>query len=300
MDEGMNNEDYWVLKVENIPSHLEEEVSACFFSIGAIGVHEDLFFEQKTRGYLPEVVDTETRSILVYFESVPAENDIVEVQKEFPEIAIQKSREAGKDWLAEWKKGWEPFLLTLPYWVVPSWHRATFSEPGAECIYIDPGMAFGTGTHATTQLAAHLVCESVRSQKITKSVDVGTGSGILALLLEKEGVQQIEAFDIDAEAERVFNENLELNGCHRAHWNPRWDKEGPYDFIVANIIDGVLIDLAPLFRKNLTVGGRIVFSGVLLEREKEFLKEIGRDWELEMEERLIGDEWLGYLFVRKA
>src|SRR5690606_13567455 len=112
-------------------------------------------------------------------------------------------------------------------------------------LYIDPGMAFGTGTHETTRIAAELMVDAIQSENVSSVLDVGTGTGILAMIAAKSGARAIDAIDIDPESERVANENFARNGCAeiRASTTPLETIQKQYQMVVANIIDGVLIRL---------------------------------------------------------
>src|SRR5690606_30883697 len=119
-----------------------------------------------------QVVIPGSRALDIYFAERPAREFLEEVQSRFPQIQIGVSAEVERDWLAEWKKSWQPFRVAGPYWIVPSWcERPTEAE---EVISIDPGMAFGTGTHETTRLVAEELLKIGRQPSL---LDVGTGTG---------------------------------------------------------------------------------------------------------------------------
>ena len=205
----MDSQHYFVLEISQVLAKEEELLVAELFSLGAAGVQENLHFEQKDRRYLPEVVDQKIKNLLVYFEKAPSPDLTDIIQSQFPLVRMSLQQADTKDWLAEWKANWKAFELVSPYWIVPEWEKEKFSQAGILPIYIEPGMAFGTGTHATTQIASELIKEAYDQFHLTSAVDVGTGSGILTLLMDKLGFEALYAYDNDPESQRVFNENFE-------------------------------------------------------------------------------------------
>jgi len=299
----MEKSKYWSLKVQGLPSEFEDNVSDWFFENGAGGVQQDLAFAQTDKRYLPNIQEQTHFDLMVYFEAEPPAALKSEFYKSFPELASVVTLELvaaeSLDWQEEWKKNWAAFCLVEKYWVVPSWLFDRFDEPGAKPIRIDPGMAFGTGTHATTQLASQLIFGSWSPDKYAKAVDVGTGSGILAILMDKLKCPSVTAYDNDEHAERVFSENKALNGASSLSWRADWS-EDTYDLVVANIIDGVLIDLKSEFQKSLPVGGDFIVTGILKERAENFMVEMNQGWDLEIITTLDKEEWVGIHYRRRA
>jgi ribosomal protein L11 methyltransferase len=188
--------------------------------------------------------------------------------------------EERRDWLAEWKKGFKPFELAGGHWVVPSWCE-TPSE-AKHAIRIDPGMAFGTGTHETTQLVA----EALLDLKVAGGsvLDVGTGTGILAILAQQLGAKRVWATEIEADSRRVARENFNLNNCGDIIMNDRQveDLNEKFTIVVANIIDGVLVRIQDALKARVKPGGWLVVSGIIGEREKDFVEGFqlpaGKQW----------------------
>jgi ribosomal protein L11 methyltransferase len=206
--------------------------------------------------------------------------------------------EAHKDWLEEWKKGFKPFPLVGPFWVVPSWFEAPAE---AEIpLAIDPGMAFGTGTHATTQMAAallHRVFKKTEGAKAKQVIDVGTGTAILAILARLSGAERVVGIDIDPEATRVARENIERNQVSGVEVQDLLLEEvrESFDLVVANIIDGVLLNLKQDLVRVLKYDGKMILTGILEERENQFIDEFLQGTDLKIELRLAKDEWVGFL-----
>src|SRR5690606_7660207 len=125
------------------------------FDVGASGVSEKLDFIQESLHYEPEFTQKEILDLEVYFEKPPLENWMERIHSVDPKIKIELTKEENQDWMQEWKKHFKSFALVDKYWVVPSWEK--FDDPDSTAIWIDPGLAFGTGTHATTQICSELI-----------------------------------------------------------------------------------------------------------------------------------------------
>jgi ribosomal protein L11 methyltransferase len=112
---------FLIVQVHDVPGDFEDLLTELAFAHGASGVAEDLSFEQTSREYEPEIIDQETHLINIYFETVPDEEFFLRLSTLLPNSQVTKSLEENRDWLEEWKKGFEPFALAEPYRIVPSW-----------------------------------------------------------------------------------------------------------------------------------------------------------------------------------
>ncbi len=298
-ESSMDSQTYFELELKDVPAQQEEEISLFLFESGAAGVQENLQFEQKDKKYLPEVIEQDTKTLTAFFTQNPGQELLNKLTNRYPNIEVLLNQQPVKDWLGEWKAQWKPFCLVEPVWIVPDWEKENFSDTNKECIYIEPGMAFGTGTHATTQLASHFLVE-LKDKNLKSFVDVGTGSGILSILARKIGFQNGFAYDNDPESHRVFTENLKKNQISQVTWEENWPEKlvGRVDLLIANIIDGVLLELKQDFKK--IEPKYCIFTGVLEERSKEFVKEMTEDWDLKLIEKDQKDEWVGFIFERRS
>ena len=265
---------YFRLAVTGLLRTKEEEFSRFCFEGGALGVAEKLAFSQPDAVYEPIIVETQRFDANVYFSTRPSAGFIAQLGDAFEHVSAHGVLEPNKDWLEEWKKGFEPFLFVEPFWIVPSWRERP--RQAREVIWVDPGMAFGTGTHETTKLAAALLVEvmTARSGDAPSVIDVGSGTGVLAIVAKRSGAGRVTAIDNDPEAMRVARENFIFNGLNDAIEAPDLALEDvlvPYDVVVANIIDGVLVGLQPNLSRALGSGGSMIVSGILLEREADFI-----------------------------
>lgn len=285
---------YFHVRLENVATEDEELVSQLCFDHGAQGVSEQLQFQQTRDDYQPEIVETERKTLEAFFLEPPGEEFFLRMASRYPEVKIEHRRERNKDWLAEWKKSYKPFQLAGPYWVVPTW----LEKPAAaeKPVWIDPGMAFGTGTHATTRMVAKMIyAQTLNRPPGFSLLDVGTGTGILAFLAKLQGAGRAVGTEIDPEARRVVRENIELNRLQGIEIPELQieDLNENFDLVVANIIESVLLKLKEHLLGRLKPGGRLILSGILLENERSFLRSFLAGTRLKVIERLQDEEWLG-------
>ena len=223
--------------------------------------------------------DRDLITVIGYFQNVPAHEIVLsELDKclsiyNFPADSITDVRTAevkNQDWLAEWKKHWKPshvgsFVIAAP------WHEV--DDVGRMVIRIEPNMAFGTGTHETTQLCLTAIDESYHPGR--SFLDVGTGTGILAIAAAKitaNSGAKIVACDTDADAVDIARENAELNGVgDRIDFftGPITDETECFDFVCANLTADVIVPIVPLLIEK--TRKTLVLSGILAEQERSVL-----------------------------
>jgi len=202
-------------------------------------------------------------------------------------------RELGPaDWAEAWKSGYQVLKLGQRLRIVPSW-IAYAPEPGEVIITLDPGMAFGTGLHPTTQLCLQALEELlVRGMRV---LDVGTGSGILSIAAAKLGAAEVLAVDIEAIAVRTARENVTLNGVDstvRVEQGSVDDADrGRYDLVLANILAEINARLAPHLAQHTAADGWLVASGILDVREPLVERAFGLAG-LEIVRRWQQEDWL--------
>lgn len=169
-----------------------------------------------------------------------------------------------KDWVREWMDSYHPIAFGQRLWIVPSWRKPP--QPDAVNILLDPGLAFGTGTHATTALCLEWLDQHL--QKDMTVIDYGCGSGILAIAATLLGAKQVIAIDNDPQALLATRQNAEKNSvqdkttvCAPSTYNTE-----SVDLLLANILAQPLTELAELFSGLVKPGGQIVLSGILREQ----------------------------------
>jgi len=175
---------------------------------------------------------------------------------------------ADQDWGEAWKKGLTTLSIGRAF-VRPSWIAAE-TPPGMAEIVLDPGMAFGTGTHPTTSLCLAALSDLLAARPGARVLDVGTGSGLLAIAAAKLGAGVVAGSDNDPVAVRVARENAALNGV-ALDLNERdvGEQRGPFDLVLANILANTLVALAPALTAQLAPGGVVLLSGILTPQEAE-------------------------------
>lgn len=177
---------------------------------------------------------------------------------------------ATEDWAEGWKQHFRPMHIGPRLVIRPSWEDFT-SRPGDVVVILDPGMAFGTGTHGTTRLCLEMLAELFEGPKPPARVlDVGTGSGILAIAAAALGAERVVACDIEPEACRTTRDNARRNGQQdriEVTDRPLEDIAGTFDLVFANILAEENIRLALPLVDRLTPAGHLVLSGILQEKE---------------------------------
>lgn len=192
---------------------------------------------------------------------------------------------ADQDWVRLTQSQFAPVEVTSDFWIVPTWH-----EPPAQAkqiIRLDPGLAFGTGTHPTTRMCLRWIAHhGVQDQRV---LDYGCGSGILAIGAAKYGASSIDAVDIDEAAVTSTHLNAEANGVQLAAGLPE-QAQGLYQTVLANILATPLKVLAPLLCSHVAPGGSLVLAGIL-ERQADELKAAYAPW-LPLEVADAEDGWI--------
>ncbi|MEE2828928.1 MAG: 50S ribosomal protein L11 methyltransferase [Myxococcota bacterium] len=215
------------------------------------------------------------------------------------DFSVQLDRLEDRDWNAAWKEQWESSLLCPGVLVVPAWLELPELLPGQQALRINPGLAFGTGTHSSTILCAELAEKHLRQQPGARVLDVGTGTGILAIAALLLGASGALGLDTDEEAVAVANSTAQANGV-----SGRFDvqhgsidlAEGTWDLVFGNLLAHVVIELAAPLSARVASGGSLVVSGILVPQAdsvEEALAESG----MVLAERRDDDEWTALRFV---
>jgi len=209
---------------------------------------------------------------------------------------IEFSEVDDEDWSTAWKKYYKPFHIAEDIVVKPTWEPYDL-KPGEILIELDPGMAFGTGTHETTSMCAKALRKYVKSGDTV--MDVGCGSGILSVIAAKLGASSVVALDIDEVAARVARENCAVNEVQplvrveRAILSEM--KREKYDLVVANIIADVIVDISSLMPYYVKTGGIVATSGIIRERKAEVVEAYRRNGFECIETSEMG-EWVAIIF----
>jgi ribosomal protein L11 methyltransferase len=184
---------------------------------------------------------------------------------ELPEFSVEDVAE--QNWVQLTQSQFDPIRVSGRLWIVPSWHESP--DPAAINLILDPGMAFGTGSHPTTRL-----CLEWLERNITEGcsvLDYGCGSGILAIAAARLGAGHVAGVDIDPLAVEAARANAERNGVTALFADSAMPVAGEYDFVVANILSNPLRVLAPAICAHVRSGGHLALSGILREQAEEII-----------------------------
>jgi ribosomal protein L11 methyltransferase len=208
---------------------------------------------------------------------------------------------ADQDWATSWQQYFKPFEIVPGLVIKPSW-EAYQPEPGQHVIEMDPGMAFGTGQHASTRMALALIKKSMqRATDNSQALDVGTGTGILAMATALFGAERVVAIDNDPDAVRVAQENIEKNGLAgkiETSATPVERLQGAFQLISANIVHDVLVEMAGTLVMLTAPGGHLVLAGILSGEQEENIVGVYLGLGLQPLDRLYQEEWVALQFFK--
>ncbi len=183
-----------------------------------------------------------------------------------PDFALARVEE--QNWVQLTQAQFDPIRISDRLWIVPSWHESP--DPDAINLVLDPGMAFGTGSHPTTRL-----CLEWLEREVTPGcsvLDYGCGSGILAIAAARLGAASVAGVDIDPQAVSAARDNAERNRVQARFEDSAAPLAGEYDLVVANILSNPLRVLAPAICAHVRPGGRLALSGILAEQAEEIVR----------------------------
>ncbi len=285
----------WITLTVRTTTEGAEAVSAMLMDLGIMGAliedKADVAVNQRPTGFwdilgdeLAERMEDDVKVTSYIPADERAQDTIAHVREGLTRLSrLDLGFDAGKltlevgslddeDWAENWKSQYKPFCLGETFVVKPTWERCD-ARPGDRIIEIDPGMAFGSGTHETTGMCVTLLEQTVKPGMSV--IDVGTGTGILAIAAAKMGAGRVLATDLDPMATRVAAENVALNGLMEVVTVATGDLletvDAPADILVANIIADVICMMAAPARRFIAPGGLFICSGIARERKDEVL-----------------------------
>ena len=247
----------------------QEAVSAFLFDLGCRGVVLGEKGTPSVKAYLPmterlEELQGRTEAFL---------RRLREIFPEAAQSSLQFSKIQEEDWSLTWRRHFHVERISERLTVVPVWEPAP-AAPGGMTIRMDPGPAFGTGAHPTTRMCLQGM-ENLHPPGAWTMLDVGTGSGILAIYAAKLGAGEILAIDTDPEALRWAQQNIELNHCSEfidLSSKRAEELSGAFSLLVANLTRDALLELLPDFQRLLEKNGAVILSGLLKGQSQEVMK----------------------------
>jgi ribosomal protein L11 methyltransferase len=300
----------WAQVSWEVPDSMTDDLSEFLIELSPDGVvTENLTLDTFS---LESLEEPSTRTVSAFFEADDAlEGKVAGVCSYIREIGpsypgfIFREPTIGyikeEDWSSSWKSNFKPARIGKRLVVKPTWEE--YPENAGDIILeLDPGMAFGTGTHPTTRLCMEVLekiffredaSRHVTGKAALHVLDVGTGSGILGITAAKLGAADVLAIDIDAQALVVAKENIILNGAEKTvivEDTPIAQVEGSYGVVVANILAEELVKMASELVKRVSRGGFLILSGILTEKEDMVLRGFSMP-EITLAEITREDEW---------
>lgn len=254
----------WLEIAIDAAPELHDPLSAFFFDLGATGVVLEDFGSQTLKAYLPlERSPEEIRDqIFTYLSQL----SLIHPHLAVPDFRLSKLK--NQDWQKNWRRFFRPVQVTPTLLILPVWEKQPPQGGEMHVIRIDPGPAFGTGQHATTKMCLQAM-EFLGAERDQSLLDVGTGSGILAIYGAKLGFARIMAIDVDPEAVRWAERNIQLNGAANAvslSGTPVQAINERFYLVCANLILGELLRLIPDLYQLVKSGGYLVISGILRDQ----------------------------------
>lgn len=278
---------HWWLVTVRVARDAAETASVLLFDLGSTGI--------VTLDETPNTVN-----LGAYFEE-STNTDVIKsaLESKLGVARIEVSAVADQDWMQKWKEGFEPVRIGDRLMIAPSWKLPVETE-GREMIQIDPGMAFGTGTHETTRLCLEAVERHWRGGRL---LDVGTGTGILAIAGARLApASRVVAIDVDPQALEVARENLAINRVsdlvELLEGRPVDLGDRTFDLIVANLTAEAIVHSMGDLANLLASGGSMILSGILIE----FAEDVERlllEGGFKVIDKWLAGEWCALIARRK-
>ena len=304
----------WQELTITVSREAEEAASNILIELGSQGVaiddSADYLGQVDQYGELfPEVEQSEWVRITGYYpDSVDIEDIAAQANERLAEldgfgletgdIELTRQELAEEDWADNWKKYFEPARITHDLTIVPPWTDYE-AGPSEKVIKLDPGMAFGTGTHPTTKMSLFALEQVLRGGETV--LDVGTGSGVLSIASSLLGAKEIFAYDLDDVAVRVAQENIALNAgtenIHVAAGDLLKGVDIEADVIVANILADILVNLTDDAYRLLKDEGYLIMSGIISEKW-DLVRESAEAAGFFLETHMIQGEWNACVFKK--
>lgn len=279
----------WIQLIFNITPDRAEALSDALSECGAAAVTFEDNGDQPI--YEPDIGQTplwsSTRLVALFDAETDSDminNMLHSMLNDVPDFRTEAVED--KDWIREWMDNFHPIQFGERLWICPSWRKPP--SPEAVNIMLDPGLAFGTGTHPTTALCLNWLDQADLSGKYV--IDYGCGSGILAIAAALLGAKKVIGVDTDPQALQATQANAERNGVEIETYLPEDCPPEQCDLLLANILAGPLQMLAPRFAKLCKPNAGLVLSGILTTQAQE-VSDCYQQW-FNMEPAVNKEEWV--------
>ncbi|WEG73216.1 50S ribosomal protein L11 methyltransferase [Vagococcus intermedius] len=300
-------------------SEAVEAISNIMMEVGASGVaiEDALDLTNFVEGDFGEMIDrenfehiTEGAIVMAYFPETTFLPELLPTIKEqiskLPEYGLaigenkmEMTEVADDDWATAWKKYYHPVTISRYLTIVPNWEDYQAKNEQEKIIKLDPGMAFGTGTHPTTMVSLHALEIVLRGGETV--LDVGTGSGVLSIASKHLGAEEVYAYDLDDVAVAAAQENMDLNPVAKDVKVSANDLlkgiEIEADVIVANILADIILRLIPDAFKLVKAGGKFIVSGIIADKKEEVLAALLAQG-FKLDETLKQGDWYGIILSK--
>ena len=305
----------WLALILSVSEGRKDGFAALLLQRGAQGLSEDhpgLHFEDGNELYVtddwtvPEPANPTGRvELRAWFRDEDDPSALLEEATSWAAMLGEESFESrvepveDRDWNAAWKEQWDCTLLSPRLMVVPDWLEVPELEPGQRALRLDPGLAFGTGTHETTALCAEFVEETLATRPGCRVLDVGTGTGILAVAALLLGADEAVGVDTDPAAVEVARETAQKNGVLQRFVTQRGSAdavEGSWDLVLGNLLAPLIVRLAEPLAARTAPDGSLVVSGLLTHQAEGVIDSLGNQ-DMKLAERRDRGEWSALRFV---
>ncbi|HAQ07044.1 MAG TPA: 50S ribosomal protein L11 methyltransferase [Bacillus bacterium] len=227
-------------------------------------------------------------------------NNLITYNIDIGKNTVSISEVNEEEWATAWKKYYNPVKISEKFTIVPTWEDYTPVHTDELIIELDPGMAFGTGTHPTTVMCIQALERTVKADDYV--IDVGTGSGVLSIAAAKLGAGQVMALDLDDVAVQVAKENIKLNQAQEiasvSQNNLLDGVEGGADIVVANILAEVILRFADNAGRIVKKGGFFITSGII-QQKKEVVKDAVINAGFDIEEIIAMEDWVAIIAKKR-
>ena len=292
---------WWQLTIECAQSEIEA-TEDILLSLGALSLtlgdaHDEPIYEPPP-GETPFWSTTTITGLFEQTRSIEAlYDDLVRLLPDHQIASIRKHQLEDQQWERAFLDQFQPIPFGESLWICPSWHQPP--DPDACNIILDPGIAFGTGTHPTTALCLQFLAQHPPTGKSV--LDFGCGSGILAIAASKLGASSVRCTDIDPQALLATEDNARRNDIDPADLHitlPDAMDDAPVDYLLANILSGPLVELEPQLAALTRPGAQLVLSGILPQQAESVMQAYARDFELDA--LTTENDWCRVSGIRKS